>query len=251
MRTLRALLRGAGREGGAGSPESLSAFYQPQARDYDDFRERLLHGRAELIAALPLKPGAVWVDLGGGTARTLEYLGEGLRTLDRVYVVDLAAPLLAIARERIARHGWTNVTTLASSVTALDLPSGCADVVTCSYSLTMMDDWKGAIATARRLLRTGGTIGVVDFYVSHAVAIPQRQHGLFTRSFWPWWFRHSDVWLSADHLPALASHFDPVVIDECAGRVPYLPGAKVPYYRFIGRRQAATAVRRATPARAR
>ena len=40
------------------------------------------------------------------------------------------------------------------------------DVVTFSYSLTMIPDWFLAVDHAWRLLRPGGTIGVVDFYVS-------------------------------------------------------------------------------------
>ncbi|GDY10887.1 hypothetical protein LBMAG52_43750 [Planctomycetia bacterium] len=47
--------------------ERMESFYHQQAGDYDSFRERLLPGRRELVQQLPLREGAVWVDLGGGT----------------------------------------------------------------------------------------------------------------------------------------------------------------------------------------
>ena len=45
-------------------------------------------------------------------------------------------------------------------------PEAPVDVVTFSYSLTMIPDWFAAIENALRMLRPGGQIGVVDFYVS-------------------------------------------------------------------------------------
>ena len=43
-------------------------------------------------------------------------------------------------------------------------PEGAADVVTFSYSLTMIPDWFAALENAAAMLKPGGTIGVVDFY---------------------------------------------------------------------------------------
>jgi S-adenosylmethionine-diacylgycerolhomoserine-N-methlytransferase len=233
LRTIRTLVHGP--HGAGDSRERLGAYYESQASDYDDFRDRLLHGREELVAALPLSPGDVWVDLGGGTGRNLDFAREVVPALGAVYIVDLATPLLDRARARAASHGWTNVATVDADATTVDLPPGVADVVTCSYSLTMMTDWTGALEHARRLLRRGGTLGVVDFYVSLDSAAPRRQHGLLTRTFWPWWFRHSGVRLNPYHLPYLGGRFSATSVVEEFGNVPYLP-FRAPYYRFIGRR---------------
>ena len=234
FRTLRALARRV--PGSLDAPARLRAFYEPQARDYDGFRERLLHGRRRLIEALPFPAGGVWIDLGGGTGRNLEFAGERLDTLSQVYVVDLASPLLAQARARAAARGWRNVTLLEADVSALQLPEGCADVVTLSYSLTMMTDWLSAVEVAARLLKPGGLIGVVDFYVSRPGAAPLRQHRMFSRHFWPAWFRRSHVWLNPEHLPYLTHRFTGVMIEERLGSVPYMAGLRVPHYIFIGRR---------------
>jgi S-adenosylmethionine-diacylgycerolhomoserine-N-methlytransferase len=111
-----------------------------------------------------------------------------------------------------------------------------ADVITCSYSLSMTDDWAGAIATAHRLLRPGGAFGAVDFYVSAARAAPRRQHGMFARRLWPWWFRRAGVYLHAGHLPLLCDRFEALIVEERAAPLPYVPWARVPYYLFVGRR---------------
>src|SRR5262245_24996877 len=72
-RIILSLLRGLPRRSSASHAEALARFYGPQASRYDDFRERLLQGRAEMIQALPAGPGDHIVELGGGTGRTLEF----------------------------------------------------------------------------------------------------------------------------------------------------------------------------------
>jgi S-adenosylmethionine-diacylgycerolhomoserine-N-methlytransferase len=72
----------------------LESFYQGQATAYDAFRQRLLHGRRSLWRALPIPENGVWVDMGGGTAANLEYLGAALHQLAKIYVVDLCPALL-------------------------------------------------------------------------------------------------------------------------------------------------------------
>ena len=234
-RTLAAVVRPP--RAGVSLADRLNGFYGPQADDYDRFRARLLHGRQELIDRLPVEDGAVWVDFGGGTASNLELLGRRLLRLRRVYVVDLAAPLLDRARVRAARAGWTNVTCVEADAATAALPDARVDVALFSYSLTMMPDWYAATDRAWQLLAPGGVIGVVDFYVSRKHAAPRRQHHPSTRWFWPWWFAHCDVFPNADHLPYLASRFEPLHVLESAGAVPYLPGLHAPYYAFIGRRR--------------
>lgn len=207
--------------------DRLEDFYHRQADDYDRFRERLLPGRQELVRDLPLHPGAVWVDLGGGTAFNLTLAGDRLAALKRVYVVDLTPSLVAIAHRRVRERQWTNVTIIEGDATRVDLPSGCADVVTCSYSLTMMPDWRVTISEASRLLKPGGTFGAVDFYVAP-------HHPLVTRRIWPWWFRHSHVRLAMDHLPTLRRWFSTTSLTEDRTPLPWVPAGKVPFYRFVG-----------------
>jgi S-adenosylmethionine-diacylgycerolhomoserine-N-methlytransferase len=223
---------------GSDHAQRMEDFYRGQAPHYDRFRERLLHGRCELFRALPVPEGGVWVDLGGGTGASLEWLDQRIHRLRKVYVVDLSASLLEVARQRAQARGWSNVEAVRADATRFRPAEAEADVVTFSYALTMIPDWYLAVANAAAMLRPGGTIGAVDFYVSrkHA-AVGMTRHGWTTRTFWPLWFGIDNVFLSADHLPLLQHQFETVTLREDRSKVPYLPLGRVPHYVFVGRKR--------------
>lgn len=230
FRVLRQLLRGMPRHGSHG--ERLAGFYAGQAAAYDRFRERLLAGRAELIAQLAARPGEHVVELGAGTGRNLAFFSPLLQAECRFSLVDLCAPLLAQARQRVAGRG--NVQVVEADATAWQ-PTQPADVVLLSYALTMMPSWRGVIANARRMLAPGGRIAVVDFYVSAARPAPGlSRHGRFTRAFWPRWFAHDGVQLGPERLDELRQQFPRHAVVEDAHGVPWLPGLRVPHFRFVG-----------------
>ena len=217
--------------------ERMESFYSGQASAYDDFRKRLLHGREELFQQIELPEGGVWVDLGGGTGANLEFIRESVPKLSKAYVVDLASSLLKVASDRFEANGWQHVQAIEADATQWQPPEGSADVVTFSYSLTMIPDWFAAIENALAMLKPGGVIGVVDFYVARKhIAQGATRHGWFTRTFWPTWFATDNVFPSQDHLPFLKSHFETVWVQESRSKVPYIPLIRTPYYQFIGRK---------------
>ena len=149
---------------GEGHQKQMELFYQCQKRSYDSFRDSLLHARPTLIEYLPLKSegGAVWVDIGGGTARNLEYLNPKTirRHFKRIYIVDISPSLLSIASERLRKFGLEDLVTLVlhdvtsdSVFEELGLPLASVDVVTMSYSLSMIPDKDRAVENALKLLK--------------------------------------------------------------------------------------------------
>ncbi|HSO07753.1 MAG TPA: class I SAM-dependent methyltransferase [Pelomicrobium sp.] len=227
------LLRGQPRDGS--HAERLQAFYAPQAQRYDAFRERLLHGRGELIERLLPPSGAVVVELGAGTGRNLDYFGERLAAFGSLYAVDLCPALLAVARARAATR--PNVHVVEADATAFRPPQP-ADAVYFSYSLTMIPEWERALDNALAMLKPGGLLGCVDFYVSAAGPPAGRaRHGWLTRRFWPAWFSHDGVRLDPGHLPALLARTRCEYLREARAPVPYLSGLRVPYYVFVGRKR--------------
>ena len=133
----------------------LESFYGHQAGDYDAFRKRLLTGREELmndVAARAAGKGGIWVDMGGGTGANLEMMGdEAVMSFAKVYVVDLCGPLLDVTRKRCEEHGWHNVEVVEADATTWEPEEGFGqiDVITFSYSLTMIPDWcVHAVSTA-------------------------------------------------------------------------------------------------------
>lgn len=219
--------------------ERMENFYQGQAEGYDDFRRRLLLGREEVYSQLGQTESGVWVDFGGGTGSNLEFIGENIRRFERLYVVDLATSLLKIVEKRAVKNGWSNVSAVTADATTWQPPEGLVDVVTFSYSLTMIPDWFAAIDNALRILKPGGKIGVVDFYVARKHPHEElKRHPWSTRHFWPMWFASDNVFPSSEHLPYLMKAFNAVQVTERRSKVPYLPFVRSPYYQFIGSKKA-------------
>ena len=213
----------------------LTAFYAPQAQDYDAFRDRLLHGRQALIDALlrhlPEDRAAHIVELGAGTGRNLDFFGAALSDIGSVELVDICAPLLAIAHNRIAVSPWKDtcvLRTVHADVTR-HVPAQAADCVYFSYSLSMIPSWARAIDNALAMLRPGGIVGVVDFHLPEG--------GGIGNALWQRWFAHDGVYLSGEHLPFLRTHLTELACTEARGAVPFLPGIRVPYYVFVGRKR--------------
>ena len=232
-RVILHLLRGLQRHGT--HTERLEAFYAPQAHLYDRFRERLLQGRQTLMGWLAPGPGERMVELGGGTGRNLLFLEESLLELEAVEVVDLCPALLD--RARLITERFPNVRTMVADAVSYRTAEP-VDIVYFSYALTMIPDWRGAIENAISLLKPGGRLGVVDFYVS--AKYPSQgevRHSAFTRHFWPRWFAHDGVHLSPETLRYLRTLLPDNRCLERRAAVPYLPGLRVPYYIFVGRKK--------------
>jgi len=220
---------------GATHQERLESFYAGQAKDYDAFRKRLLHGRLDLFERLDFPENGVWVDMGGGTGQNLECVADKLSLLKKAYVVDLCPSLLALARDRIASMGADNAEAIEADACSFVPPEGGADLVTFSYSLTMIPDWFRALENAFSFLKPNGKIAVVDFYVARKYPDESlARHSAFTRRFWPMWFYNDNVFLSPDHLPWLLSHTRQLHLSENFAPVPYVPLIKTPYYAYIG-----------------
>jgi S-adenosylmethionine-diacylgycerolhomoserine-N-methlytransferase len=225
-KVLSSLLRGVPREGSQAA--RMEAFYGPQADQYDAFRERLLSGRGDLVDMMAVPDGADIVELGGGTGFNLTYFGDRLARMGQVEIVDLCPALLRQARQR-----WTaqsNVRIVEADATTY-VPSRPVDCVYFSYALTMIPNWRGAIDNALAMLKPGGTLGVVDFYVA-------THHGAFTRAFWPRWFAHDGVRLDDGPMSHLSSVLVNYRLSERRASLPYVPLLRVPSYLVVGQKPA-------------
>lgn len=223
---------------GSSHQERLENFYREQAQDYDRFRKRLLPRREELYRSVSGLTKGVWLDFGGGTGANLESIASEIDQFDKISIIDLCPSLLSIATQRIQENNWQQVEAIWGDATQYTPAEGLVDLITFSYSLTMIPDWFAAIENAYKLLKPGGYIGVVDFYVprKHPPSGWQSHSGL-SRYFWTIWFAIDNVFLSPDHAAYLHHWFDCVSFVESTASVPLIPGLKVPYYSFIGRKR--------------
>jgi len=107
----------------------------------DRFRANFLHGRQPLLEACGARlrgvTGMVWVDMGGGTAENVEMMSHilDLSVFRKIYVVDICSALCEVAREKVARKGWSNVEVVEGDACSF-APAHPATLITFSYSLT-------------------------------------------------------------------------------------------------------------------
>ena len=214
----------------------LDAFYRPQAADYDSLRKRMLHGREKLLDLLNLAPGSRVVELGAGTGGMLDLWGPRVSRFESVDMVDICPSLLQQARRRA--HGLPNVRVIEADATEYS-PPALVDCVYFSYALTMIPDWLRALTNALNMLKPGGKLGVVDFYVAgEGDAGARATQPALERWFWTHWFGHDEVRLSPAHLAALCATTERLQQHESRGSLPWLPWLKVPYYIFVGTKPA-------------
>ncbi|OXV06799.1 hypothetical protein Egran_05434 [Elaphomyces granulatus] len=257
-------------EGGQGGQQhALESFYRTQAAVYDATRKRLLHGREDTLGLLAAQlkyrleknnqkdEKLVWVDIGGGTGYNIEAMSAFLpvdTSFSHIYVVDLSPSLCEVARKRFERLGWTNVTVVCQDARKFRLPTdaqpaptddgsepqhGLADLVTMSYSLSMIPDYYSVVDSMTTLLKPSGIIGACDFYVQSIVDVSARNYtgGAFNRHvnwlgrvFWRAFFDADRVGLEAARRDYLEYRFGTVI---SASERNYLLGG-IPYYIFIG-----------------
>ena len=223
---------------GKSHAERLESFYSGQADSYDSFRSRMLHGRRELIQWIDFPEGGTWVDMGAGTGENVVHAGDAAHKLAEIHLVDLSSSLMKVASERMEKLGLNQAQTHLADATEFSIGAGKADVISFSYSLTMIPDWFEALAMAEAMLKPGGCIAVTDFYVSRKyVSEGWRRHGWLRRAFWTHWFANDNVYLNGDHINMLHRRFTVERFEEHLGKVPYLPFLRAPYYLLIGRKK--------------
>ena len=70
------------------------------------------------VERLELRPGDTVIDVACGTGLTFPLLEAAVTHEGRIVGVDLSPEMLSQARERVAAHGWGNVTLIEAAVEA-------------------------------------------------------------------------------------------------------------------------------------
>lgn len=141
---------------------------------------------------------------------------------ETVYLVDLSPSLCRVAGDRFHRLGWKNVNVICNDARRFRLEDHViveneksvdehagkvqADLVTMSYSLSMIPEFYAMIDSLSGLLHPNGVVGVADFYVQSEVDYHSRnyiggeinRHCMWiSRVFWRTWFEADRVSLEA------------------------------------------------------
>lgn len=145
----------------------MDAIYRTQRHFYDLTRKYYLLGRDRLIAELAPPAGGTVLEIGCGTGRNLIAAARRFPHA-RYFGIDISEAMLATARANIARAGLADRITLAQGdATRFDAGAlfGVSqfDRIFQSYTLSMIPDWRGALAQGAGKLAPGGRLDVVDF----------------------------------------------------------------------------------------
>ena len=144
----------------------MDRVYRRQRYVYDFTRKYYLFGRDRLIAGLALEPHTDLVEIGCGTARNLIAIARAYPQT-QLYGLDASAAMLETARAAVRRAGLEHRITLAQGLAEQLSPAqfGAAhfENVLFSYSLSMIPDWRAALAAGYAALSPQGRMHVVDF----------------------------------------------------------------------------------------
>jgi S-adenosylmethionine-diacylgycerolhomoserine-N-methlytransferase len=144
----------------------MDQVYRYQRYLYDFTRKYYLFGRDSLIADLALAPGDRLVEIGCGTARNLIAIARAYPQA-RLFGLDASAAMLETAQAQIERAGLQARIRLAHGL-AEDLTPALFgennfDDAVFSYSLSMIPDWRRALAAGMACLSPQGRVHIVDF----------------------------------------------------------------------------------------
>lgn len=130
-----------------------SPFYDWQLAPYEYIRQRA-------IEHLHLAPGQTVLDIGCGTGMSLPLLVEAVGPHGNVTGVEQCPQMMAMAHQRVQRHGWHNVDLLCSPIDQARLPH--ADAVLLHFTHDILQSpqaldrilsclWPGARIACTRL----------------------------------------------------------------------------------------------------
>ena len=118
---------------------------------------------AATVARLGLAPGDSVLDLGCGAGASAIAAARAVGPTGSVVAVDVAAPLLDLARRRAANEGLTNLDFRLGDARSTGLPDGSFDAVVCVFAVFFAADMAAFTAEMWRLVRDGGTLAITTW----------------------------------------------------------------------------------------
>jgi demethylmenaquinone methyltransferase/2-methoxy-6-polyprenyl-1,4-benzoquinol methylase len=150
------------------SRQKIKAMYQSGAGYYDlttiAFRLlglRMKAYRLQAIKKLSLQRGDSVIELGCGTGLNFSFLMERIGPEGRLIGVDLSPGMLARARLKVEKSGWTNVELTQADIANYNFPQGLNGVFATGL-FGYIPEYDRVIKAASRFLVPGGHIAILD-----------------------------------------------------------------------------------------
>lgn len=141
----------------------VAKVYDKLANVYDlTFGPTLHPGRIEAIRKMKVRPGDSVLEVGVGTGINLSMYPTGCE----VTGIDLSAPMLDKARERIVNKGLRNCRILEMDAAQMTFPDESFDIVYAPYLISVVPDPVRVAQEMRRVCRRGGRIVILNHFKS-------------------------------------------------------------------------------------
>ena len=118
---------------------------------------------AATVTRLSLAAGARVLDLCCGAGASAIPAAHAVGAAGRVLGIDVAEPLLELARARATREGLGNVEFRHGDATRTGLPDGGFDAVVCVFGVFFAPDMPAFAAEMWRLVRPGGVLAITTW----------------------------------------------------------------------------------------
>jgi SAM-dependent methyltransferase len=115
----------------AGQAEHQPAYHE-HARSYDRDTGLFQPYRRAVVEALPLQSGQLVLDVGCGTGLCCGLLREKVGPQGSVIGIEESPEMAAVAREHVAREGWSNVTIVQSPAEEVQLEATADAALFCA-----------------------------------------------------------------------------------------------------------------------
>ena len=145
------------------------------------------------VSRLPLAAGHAVLDLCCGAGASAIPAARAVGPAGHVLGIDVAEPLLDIARDKAAREGLANIEFRYGDATRNALPDGSFDAVICVFGVFFAPDMARFVAEMWRLVRPGGVLAITTwgpglFEPANTIfweSVREAQPSLF-KAFNPW-----------------------------------------------------------------
>ncbi|MBG6226647.1 demethylmenaquinone methyltransferase/2-methoxy-6-polyprenyl-1,4-benzoquinol methylase [Arthrobacter sp. CAN_A2] len=148
---------------------SFAPFYDLLSGELPVYRA----GRVLGIRSLDLSPSHQVLDLACGTGLNFAHLIDRIGPTGTIIGIDRSAEMLAQARRKADRRGWTNIILVQADATTSSTASlsasitshggkALSDATLATYALSLMKPWEAAWETMKDLTAPSGSICVVD-----------------------------------------------------------------------------------------
>jgi ubiquinone/menaquinone biosynthesis C-methylase UbiE len=145
------------------APMHERRFHPSQAHKLDDPSRLQWLPPAEILAHLHLHPEMVVADIGAGTGYFTLPIARAVQHGGRVLAVDVAPEMLARIQAKVTEAGMRNVECVEGEASATGLATASCDLALMANVWHEFDDHAAVLAEARRILRAGGRLALLDW----------------------------------------------------------------------------------------